>query len=412
MKRVSERWIIFLVGAVQFINILDFMMVMPLGPDFAKALGIPEGHLGYIGGAYTLSAAIAGLAGAFFLERFDRRKALTVAMLGLAAATAAGGFATGMGTLLGARFAAGLFGGPATSLALAIIADVIPPERRGRAMGAVMGAMSVASVLGVPAGLWLAQVGSWRSPFFAIGGLGLIVTLLAAGQLPPLRIHIEARAGAAFRGPQLARLFAQPLVRLSYLMTATAMAAGFILIPNISAYIQYNLGQPRNTLGILYLVGGVVSFGTMRLVGWLVDRHGSFRIGSIGSAMLLVILYLGFVRYVPSIPIMAIFVGFMMSMSFRNVAYNTLTSKVPGPTERASFMSIQSAIQHVASAMGAFASGLLLTTRPDHGLEGIPRVAAVSMLLTGMLPLLLWLVERGVRDRARQTAAPPEQIRA
>src|SRR5688572_21003581 len=96
MKRVSERWIIFLVGAVQFINILDFMMVMPLGPDFALALGIPESHLGWIGGSYTAAGAIAGIGGAFFLERFDRRKALTVAMLGLVLSTAAGGLATGM----------------------------------------------------------------------------------------------------------------------------------------------------------------------------------------------------------------------------------------------------------------------------------------------------------------------------
>jgi predicted MFS family arabinose efflux permease len=411
MKRISERWIIFLVGAVQFINILDFMMVMPLGPDFAKALGIPEAHLGYVGGAYALSAGSAGLLGAFFLDRFDRRPALTVAMLGLAVGTAVGGLATGIWSLLLARFIAGFFGGPATSLALAIIADVIPPERRGRAMGAVMGAMSVASVLGVPAGLWLAQVGSWRLPFFGIAGLGLVITVLAASQLPSLRIHLAS----GLKPPAFGHLFAQPLVRLSYLMTATTMAAGFILIPNISAYIQYNLGYPRDTLGVLYLVGGVVSFGTMRLVGWLVDRHGSFRIGSIGSAMLLIILYLGFVHYVPSVPVMAIFVGFMMSMSFRNVAYNTLTSKVPAPAERARFMSIQSSVQHAASAIGAFVSGQMLVTRADHGLDGIPRVATVSMLLTALLPVMLWLVERGVRARSRRDAAaqePAERVRA
>ena len=57
--KVSERAIIAVVGAVQFVNILDFMMVMPLGPDFAKSLSIPESHLGYIGGAYTASASVA-----------------------------------------------------------------------------------------------------------------------------------------------------------------------------------------------------------------------------------------------------------------------------------------------------------------------------------------------------------------
>ena len=121
------------VGAVQFVNILDFMMVMPLGPDFADKLGIETHQLGLVGGSYTAAAAVAGVAGAFFLDRFDRRKALALAMLGLAFGTIAGAFATDLTSLLAARVVAGIFGGPATSVGLAIIADVVPAERRGRA---------------------------------------------------------------------------------------------------------------------------------------------------------------------------------------------------------------------------------------------------------------------------------------
>src|SRR6187399_778346 len=113
MKTVSERWIVFLIGAVQFVNILDFMMVMPLGPDFAAALGIPISSLGIIGGSYTAAAAVAGIVGSFFLDRFDRRSALAVAMLGLVIATASGGFATGLPSMIAARVLAGCFGGPA-----------------------------------------------------------------------------------------------------------------------------------------------------------------------------------------------------------------------------------------------------------------------------------------------------------
>src|SRR6476469_6225403 len=112
----SERTIVFLVGAIQFVNILDFMMVMPLGPDFAVGLGIPAAHLGYIGGSYTAAAAVSGLVGSLFLDRFDRRQALGVAMLGLVIGTLSGGFATSFETLIAARVLAGLFGGPATAL--------------------------------------------------------------------------------------------------------------------------------------------------------------------------------------------------------------------------------------------------------------------------------------------------------
>ncbi|HYH98342.1 MFS transporter, partial [Hyalangium sp.] len=155
-RPVSERAVIFLIGAVQFVNILDFVMVMPLGPDFARGLGIDSSHIGYIAGSYTAAASVAGLVGGYFLDRFDRRKALAVCMLGLVLATGAGGLAMGLPSLMFARVLAGLFGGPATSLAMAIVAELIPVERRGRAMGAVMGAFSVASVVGVPLALEVA----------------------------------------------------------------------------------------------------------------------------------------------------------------------------------------------------------------------------------------------------------------
>src|SRR5262245_1290533 len=89
---LTESRAIALVGAVQFVNILDFMMVMPMGPDFARALDIPVSRIGWIGGSYTAAAAIAGVVGSMFLDRFDRRKALFTALIGLALGTAAGGF--------------------------------------------------------------------------------------------------------------------------------------------------------------------------------------------------------------------------------------------------------------------------------------------------------------------------------
>src|ERR671930_1741893 len=74
--QVSERALLAVIGAVQFINILDFMMVAPLGPDFARALGIPLSHIGYVFGSYTAAAALAGVAGPLFFPRFVRKPAV------------------------------------------------------------------------------------------------------------------------------------------------------------------------------------------------------------------------------------------------------------------------------------------------------------------------------------------------
>lgn len=399
----SERTIVFLVGAIQFVNVLDFMMVMPLGPDFAVGLGIPAAHLGYIGGSYTAAASVSGLAGSFFLDRFDRRSALGLAMLGLVIGTLAGGFATSFETLIAARVLAGLFGGPATSLSLSIIADVIPAERRGRALGAVMSAFSVASVLGVPAGLELARHGGWRLPFFAVAGVGFVVTTLSIFSLPSLRLHLQ-RPKDEVALPFL-EIWSRPVVLYSLSLTAAVMVSSFILVPNISAYLQYNLGYPRESLWMLYLVGGSCAFFANRLYGRLVDQYGSFRIGTLGTLAFIAVVYFAFIAYSPSIPVLVIFVAFMLSSSLRAVPLNTLTTKVPKARERARFMSIQSAVQHLSSAVGAFLSAKLLHELPSHRLEGITTISMVSIAAALLFPPLAWTIESRVRARAPEASA-------
>jgi predicted MFS family arabinose efflux permease len=401
---LSERKLIFLIGAVQFINTLDFMMVMPLGPDFARSLGIPSSQLGLIGGSYTAAAAVAGIAGAFFLDRFDRRRALAVALAGLVLGTAAGGLATGLPTLLAARVVAGLFGGPATSLALAIVADAVPPERRGRAMGAVAGSFAIASVLGVPAGLELARLGDWRTPFFTVAALGAVLTAAAMAMLPPQRAHLAGgRRGAPISFRDLLR---RPLVRYALAGTAVAVTANFALIPNLSAYFQFNRGYPRDELGLLYMIGGAISFGTMRLAGRLTDRLGAPAVTVLGSLLFIAVLGAGFIHPVAWLPVLAIFVGFMVSSGFRFVPIQALWSRVPEPAERARFMSAQSAVQHLASAAGAMIGAQILVEQTGGALAGMDDLAWFAVATSAVLPAIVYAVDRRVRGRAAAAPAP------
>jgi len=399
VRTVPERTLLWLLAAVQLVNVLDFMMVMPLGPDFARELGIPLSRLGLVGGSYVASAAVSGLAGALFLDRFDRRPALAVAMLGLFLGTAAGGLARDLPTMMAARILAGAFGGPATSLALSIVTDIVPPQRRGRALGTVMGAFSVAAVLGVPLGLELARWGGWKLPFFAVATLGLAVGVGVYLLLPPLRGHLDPTRAAPARLPRL-----RPVVLLSLAATASTMATSFALVPNLATWLQFNAGWPRERLGLLWMAGGAVTFFSMRVAGRLVDRFGSPRVAAGATALFLCVLGLGFLPDRPLLPVVLLFVGFMVGNSSRNVSMSTLATKVPAPDERARFLSVQSGVQHLASALGATLSTQLLSEEPSGRLVGVPRVAAFSMTLALALPLLLRMVEVRV---ARAGPAPP-----
>ncbi len=388
------------------------MIVMPLGPDFAKDLGIPISQLGLIGGSYTAAAAVSGALGSKYLDRFDRRDALAVTMFGLVLGTVSAGFAWNLEALMLARVVAGMFGGPATSVALSVIADIVPPARRGRALGIVMGAFAAASVLGVPLSLELARIGGWRTPFYAVAALGLLVAGGAIFSLPPLRLHVAHTEPRA----RIHSFLRDPSVAFSLRASLSVMLATFSVIPNLSAYIQQNRGYPREHLGALYLVGGAVSYAAMRVAGSTIDRFGASALAATGTLLFVAMCAVQFVYESTALPVMVMFVSLMTGMALRNVSLNTLSSRVPRPHERARFMSLQNATQHVGAAAGAMLSSSLLVELPDKRLSGMPVVATFSIAMAFGLPLLLRVVERQLRLRespaAQPWTAPAEVARA
>lgn len=403
-----EKRVVAIAAAVFFFNVVDFLMVAPLGPDFAAGLRFEASNVGLVGGAYTGAAAVSGLAGAFFLDRFDRRKALAVALTGLVVGTLLGGFAVDLHSLVLARVVAGSFGGPASSLVFSMVADVVPAERRGRAMGTVMGSFAVASVVGLPVGLKLAEIGSWKAPFFAVGGLGGVILALALALLPPMRMHLDRRVGATERAPSLAAIVLRPLPLLALAASATIMTGGFLILPNFAAFVQHNLGYPRSRLDLLYLLGGCASYVTMRITGRAVDRFGSPPVAVFGVCVFAVSVGALFLARIPASAVLPVYIMLATSGALRHVPYATLLSKVPSPETRARFASVQSAVEHLASAIAAIGSSRMLSVDRSGALVGMSDVAAVSIAFTFALVPLLWVLETRVKARSASTPADLE----
>lgn len=374
---------LFVLGAVQFVNVLDFMMVMPLGPFFAADLHVPADRVAEVGAAYTAAACVAGILISPWLDRLDRRTALGLTMAGLTVGTLLGGFSRTLPELLAARVLAGVFGGPATAIALAIVTDVIPADRRGAALGKVMGAFAVSSIFGVPAGLWMARHGGWRAPFFGVATLGLLVGVAAWAVLPRMVGHLEH--AVPHRALDVLRVRGVPLALAS---VAGMTMGGFAVIPSLPMFIQVNLSFPLDDLWQLYLVGGVFSFVALRIGGGLVDRMGSLKIAIVGTVLLSVGLGIVFVESA-AIPPYFLYIFFMSGNALRNVAWSALASKVPPPDLRAGYLSAQSAVQHGASAVGALLSTWVLAERSDGGVLGMGVLATISFALfvAALLPM-------------------------
>ena len=105
------------------------------------------------------------------MDRFGRKAALLTLYSGFLVGTFLCGWVGTYRTLLAARVLTGAFGGILGGMALAIVGDVFPDHKRGRATGILMSAFALASVVGVPVGIYLGNRFDWHAPFLVLAVL-------------------------------------------------------------------------------------------------------------------------------------------------------------------------------------------------------------------------------------------------
>lgn len=362
-----ERWLLITLAGIQFTHILDFMIMMPLGPQFREIFGISDAQFGLLVSAYTLAAGVSGLAASTYVDRFDRKR-LLLTMYGLfALATLACGLAPTYEFLMGARLAAGMFGGVLSALSQTIVADVVPFERRGRAMAVVMSAFSFSTVAGVPLGLVVANHLGWHATFVSIAAVSGVLVVAAMLTMPPLSGHVAAARGrSALSG--IRQVLADGNHLRAFAFSLAMMSSGFLVIPYITLYMQANAGVAATDIPYIYLVGGAATLVSARLVGRLSDRLGKVQMFS-GLALALVVPLLG-VTLMPAWPlpaVVAVSTTLFVVMSGRMIPGMAIVASAANPALRGTFMTLNSAAQATAMGVAAFVGGQLIS-RGENGL--------------------------------------------
>jgi predicted MFS family arabinose efflux permease len=389
----GERSLVLVLAAIQFTHIMDFMIMMPLGPQLMRIMLISPQQFGLLVSAYTLTAALAALAVAFYTDRFDRRKTLLFLYAGFVVSTLLCGIAPGYGALLAARAIAGAFGGVAGATVHSIIGDAIPEQRRGAATGMIMSAFALSSIIGVPIGLLLAAHYSWRSPFLLLVVVSALVLFLTWKILPPMRGHIVE--GESHRPlDQMKAVFGTANHLRAFVFMFALMFAGFSVIPFISPYMVANVGLKETDLPYLYLFGGLATAFTSRYIGKLADRHGKRQIftliGLISIAPLLITTNL------PPVPVpvaICASVIFMVFVSGRFVPAMALVISSVEPRLRGGFMSINSAIQQLGLGAASFLAGSLIGHAADGTLTRYWLVGFIAVGATLLAIALAWRVK-------------------
>jgi predicted MFS family arabinose efflux permease len=386
-----ELTLLLTLAAIQFMHIVDFMIMMPLGPQFMRLFGVGPQQFGFLVSAYTFAAAASGFLAAFWIDRFDRKRALLGLYCGFVLATALCGLAGSYAWLLAARVLAGAFGGLIGALVLAAVADLVPYSRRATATAIVAASFSLSTVAGVPLGIWLAAHYSWRAPFLVLAMASVPVGIAAMRLLPPLRDHlVDARRHRPVE--QLRLIFGEPNHRRAFAFMIALMFAGFMVIPFVAPYNVANVGISEQDLAVIYFAGGLTTLVTAQVIGRLADRHGKPRVFTIVASISVVPILI--TTHLPRVPLAAavcVSVLFFVFVSGRFGPAMAIVSGSVEPRLRGAFMSFNASIQQLGSGLAATLAGLVIGRAPDGTLT---HYGTVGWLAVGFTLLCVWLVHR------------------
>ena len=377
---LSERYLLLTLAGIQFSHILDFMIMMPLGPILIKAFGIGTHEFGLLVASYSFSAALSGLFSATFIDRFERKRLLLVVFGLFGLGTLACGLAPGYATLLFARGMAGTFGGVMGAMVQTIVGDVIPFSRRAKAGGIVSTAFSLSTVAGVPLSLWLANHFLWRAPFILIAVLTTLFIIVAARILPELHFHISDKKRAHPFSAMFEVLRDANHLR-ALLFSTLLIFSGFTVIPYITIYAVGNVGISQHDIPYIYLSGGMATLVTARLIGHSADLHGKIKIYRLVAVAALLPLFV--VTHIGASPLWLWLVcttAFFILVSGRMIPAMAIITSAAQPKLRGTFMSLNATVQAFAMGLATTLAGFIITQNNagqivDYGLVGFIAIA-------------------------------------
>lgn len=361
----SEKVLLISLAVIQFINTLNFLIIMPLGPQLIRSFEISTQQFGIIVSAYTFSASIFGIIGAFFLDKFDRKKALLTLLIGFTIGNLLCALAPTYIFLVIARVVAGAFGGVMGATVFAILGDAIPAERRGQATGMVMSGLALATVLGIPVGLTLANFFSWHATFYFLIISAFIIAPVSFKVLPTMTDHLKEKPNInSLR--EIKDLLSEINHLKAFTLSILLTFGNFLILPYLSPYMISNMGLTEKDLPYIYFAGGFFTLFIAQIIGKLADKYGKRKI----------FIIMGLISIIPvliitNLQLVSLFIVFitssflMIALTARVVPSTAIITGSMKPQYRGSFMSLNSSVQNMGSGLASVVSGMIISKSPD-----------------------------------------------
>lgn len=389
MKR-SQIVLLLILAFVQFTGIVDFMVLMPLKPKLTQIWGINPKQFGIAVFAYGFGAFLSSLICVNKVDKFDRKKVLVFIYAGFTVGTFLCGFANSYIFLVIARFITGLFGGVSGSIIQSIVGDAIPANKRGQAMGILMMGFALASIIGVPGGLYLAAHNYWYTPFLILGGLSACVFIGILFVVPSFTGHLETYKTQSFK-EVMSTVLSDSNRRWALLLSFLIMPAHFFIIPFLTDFFTYNLGfDYSHTVPLIYIVGGCITAFSSPMIGKLSDKIGRFKV-LLALTILSLIPLIGIpnLQTDSKIVLLCFTASFFVFSGSRMIISMAHTTSTAQPNIRGAFLIINSSVQQLGISFASLIGGFIVVQSANHRLNNYPYLGYIAIFFS-ILALVLF----------------------
>ncbi|MGA5582660.1 MFS transporter [Streptomyces thermodiastaticus] len=247
------------IGTTEFV-------IMGVLPQVADDFGVSIPTAGWLVSGYALGVVIGAPLLTVLGTKVSRKKMLMFLMALFVAGNALSALAPVFGLMLTGRVVASLAHGAFFGIGSVVAADLVAPEKKASAISLMFMGLTVANIVGVPAGTWIGQAAGWRVTFLIVAALG-VVGLLGVAGLVPEKGRPEApnvrNEFAAFRNVQ---------VWLAMAMTVLGYGGVFAAITYITPMMTEVAGYTESAVTWLLVLFGVGMFLGNLLGGTFADR--------------------------------------------------------------------------------------------------------------------------------------------
>lgn len=399
MSTSRSRWgLIALLGVASGLSAFGMASVVPTLPTLSRALGADFGSLQFVVSAYLLGLGLFQPIQGLLCDRFGRRPVMLMGFSLFAAASLLASVASGLASLVLARFLQAMGVSVATVVSRAIVRDTFEPGPAAIALSFITAVMGVAPVIAPVIGGTVVEVWGWRGVFWVHASVSLLVCAVMWRRLPETRpadteaMTVQQLIGGGRVLVRDAR-FMGPVLTYSFLSASgmVFITIGAALYERLFTMNGAQFGFLWSGLAVSYVIGATTA-------GQLARRLGSRRAQRVGMGCNLLAISGFVVAALLPTPWIALFSGSLALLMFANGAVSPLVlmqAVDDHPSLAGVAAGLSSAIAMLVSMLSAVLTGVLY--------EGSALPCALLMALSGVGAL--WALRLGERGHWRRRTA-------